>query len=652
MVIVGLSAWGCRSSAVDQLENHWRLEPASLHLPPTVAGSTSLATVTVSNDGRAPLEVHASVSPPFSVDPTSLLVGGGASGRFELSFRPGVEGVHSATLKLQLGDEQAQVPLDATALARPVCALPSPCHTAEVDSTRGVCVDRVLDDGTSCDAACLKGGACKAGECVGAPVDCDDHNRCTADSCAPGSGCRHDDLTASCPASVDPCRRAACDPSVGCGFVDAADGTSCGPNDCTSAHVCLQGLCQARSSPAGSECSAGTLCRAPGRCAGSTCVEAPATALREAWRYEVAGRSVFFEDTADLAGNVYAIEHGPSQSTAPSALVSLDRAGQLRYRVELPELPCPACGGRLMLDPAAHRLYLAQWGRVEARHLDDGALEWSRDTSAGRALRSPQPDGGGTFSSQQLTRLGGLVVEVLLEGYELHKQYAVAMDPVNGQVVWEREWWGHLYGEGVSGAEQLWSTHGDCWGPVVGSDLVGATGANAGVRSDPRHAVAFVGERTLAFGYAEGFVWSTPHGDGVPFTLPGNSSYPGAVADEEGATLALGQVLVHLDSDGGTRWRAVLRGLPTAEVLHPDGGVLVSFTTNDGGASLAHFDRAGSLVFDCPFSAQISDGVATDGQWVTVVGPALVAYEVPGAGARASGFSTWRGSPFNDRRAR
>jgi len=104
----------------------------------------------------------------------------------------------------------------------------------------------------------------------GPPLDCDDNNPCTDDSCDPATGCVHTNNSAACndgnactlgdactngtcvgaipivcPAS-DQCHSAGiCDPATGgCTNANAPDGTACDDHDlCTTGEMCLAGTC-------------------------------------------------------------------------------------------------------------------------------------------------------------------------------------------------------------------------------------------------------------------------------------------------------------------------------------------------------------------------------------------------------------------------
>jgi hypothetical protein len=117
-------------------------------------------------------------------------------------------------------------------------------------------------------SACTLNDKCAQGTCVpGAPVDCDDDNPCTTDSCNPATGCEHgnsneecDDGNActtgdTCTGGVckgsgslecddgNPCTKDICLPGGGCQHQDAAVPCSDG-NPCTVDDTCVQGQCQ------------------------------------------------------------------------------------------------------------------------------------------------------------------------------------------------------------------------------------------------------------------------------------------------------------------------------------------------------------------------------------------------------------------------
>ncbi len=117
----------------------------------------------------------------------------------------------------------------------------------------------------SCDDAnaCTVGDACAAGVCVpGGALTCNDANPCTDDSCAPASGCLFSPNSAACsdgsactagdvcsggqckagePVNCNdgnPCTDDSCNPLTGCNHTNVADGVECG-----AGLVCNGGKC-------------------------------------------------------------------------------------------------------------------------------------------------------------------------------------------------------------------------------------------------------------------------------------------------------------------------------------------------------------------------------------------------------------------------
>ena len=77
-----------------------------------------------------------------------------------------------------------------------VCTTADQCHVAgSCDSSTGVCSNSPAASGTPCNdgSVCTQTDACDgSGDCRGAaPLNCDDGDNCTADSCDPTNGCVH-----------------------------------------------------------------------------------------------------------------------------------------------------------------------------------------------------------------------------------------------------------------------------------------------------------------------------------------------------------------------------------------------------------------------------------------------------------------------------
>ncbi len=126
-------------------------------------------------------------------------------------------------------------PADSFLSAATVCrASVGDCDLAESCTGAGAAcpADASAPDGSACGAlmTCDGPSSCQAGACVAMPVDCDDNNACTNDSCSdPGAMCVHMTIEGCCntgadcddgdPCTQDSCLVAVCSntPIAGCG---------------------------------------------------------------------------------------------------------------------------------------------------------------------------------------------------------------------------------------------------------------------------------------------------------------------------------------------------------------------------------------------------------------------------------------------------
>ncbi len=162
----------------------------------------------------------------------------------------------------------------------------------EADPKTGCVQDTAAVEGESCDDddACTTGDVCSNGVCGGQPLDCDDHDVCTDDSCIAGT-CEHVPNTAPCD-DTNPCTDGdqcaegtcagtpvACPPGLVCDPVDGQcreclDDTFCDDsNGCTN-DVCTAGVCEHPPLDAGTACGdlGQTDCDNPDTCDGAgTC---------------------------------------------------------------------------------------------------------------------------------------------------------------------------------------------------------------------------------------------------------------------------------------------------------------------------------------------------------------------------------------------
>ena len=159
----------------------------------------------------------------------------------------------------------------------------APCLTPLCDPDSGECAFEPFHDGYPCDDQdpCTAGETCQVGQCLGGlAVNCNDGNICTDDVCESGQGCVYEDnygpcedgdictLADSCddgecqagiPINCDdgnPCTDDSCDPLTGC--VHTANDADCDDhNPCTVGDHCQNTVC---TSSGIDPCNDGNLC--------------------------------------------------------------------------------------------------------------------------------------------------------------------------------------------------------------------------------------------------------------------------------------------------------------------------------------------------------------------------------------------------------
>lgn len=139
----------------------------------------------------------------------------------------------------------------------------NPCTTDTCDPVHGcvhVPIGIVCDDGNPCTAI----DVCLSGRCVGVNPGCDDYNPCTVDACTP-AGCTHVG------------RVGACDDWNACTVDDHCEGTRCvgSPTDCDDGNPCTSDACDpARGcvhTPVSGPCDDGDACTSDDACRDGTC---------------------------------------------------------------------------------------------------------------------------------------------------------------------------------------------------------------------------------------------------------------------------------------------------------------------------------------------------------------------------------------------
>ncbi len=656
-----LAAAGCRDARVLGADGELRVQPERLDFPPAWVGHRVTAAVTLQNAGRRSIDVQLVAAAPFDVA-SPVRVAGGEAVSVEIGLLVDAAGVFDGVLVASAEGAQLELPLHAEVNALPACDAAA-CRVATFDVANGACVEVVAKDGAACggDDACLLDGACRAGVCVGRALDCDDGDACTTDTCSPRAGCRH--VAAACAPSTDPCRVSVCDALTGCGTAPALDGLACGPNDCSTAQVCISGACVSRPAPDGSQCAAATSCRGAGLCNDRVCERPVATALTPAWSFTPdAGHDFVFGGHVDNDGNAYAVETYLERDTGEvdtlvSELVSFSPTGVERFRVRI-ATDCTSCryALELALDTEGRRAFMLVRGALVARSLDDGRLLWSAVPSLGLPAFEPRADGGGAFSSLSLMLVGdGGVGVPILEGLNDHHAYVRVFDRATGGLLWQAHHKGHLYGTGVSGDGEVWTSSANCWAPSGDLSRVSPGGALRRTR----------------------FIEWMPHVYGETFAL-GSTSRGAAYVDGAmmlrdlspslgaartwAAPLVVGSRAVFFDRsthvmstvDLSTDTSATVGGtahITDAQLLR-DGG-LGWVGGGVSGGYIRAVDSSGAELFSCPTAAPAEGSIAiVRGRLYARSDTSLVVYETPGLEAEPRGWSADRGSPERSRRAR
>ncbi len=140
------------------------------------------------------------------------------------------------------------------------------CHALQCDPATGQCGQVPSGDGLPCgNNQCVVGAVCGAGKCAGLPLNCDDANPCTADTCAVDLGCIYTATTSGC------------DDGNACTTGDACSDKGCQPgqpincndlNPCTS-DSCKDGACT--STPNAAACDDNNPCTENDTCGGGSC---------------------------------------------------------------------------------------------------------------------------------------------------------------------------------------------------------------------------------------------------------------------------------------------------------------------------------------------------------------------------------------------
>jgi len=211
-----------------------------------------------------------------------------------------IDGLELGYLQLPAGCQHDAIDCnDNTFCTDDACNPVSGCfHPAHSCDDNNPCTDDACDPVAGCvytnntaaceeSNLCTTGDTCSGGLCVpGAPVDCNDNNVCTTDSCDPRFGCGHVDNTNFCndgnACTIEDmcvggicqpgfsvtcndnnvCTTDTCVPQTGCVYANATGPCDDG-NACTTQEVCVNGTCQLG---LGVTCSPSDQCHVAGTC--------------------------------------------------------------------------------------------------------------------------------------------------------------------------------------------------------------------------------------------------------------------------------------------------------------------------------------------------------------------------------------------------
>lgn len=653
VVVFTLILAGCRSNRVSLLTNDVEVSEA-VPCGRAFIGFETTCSLTVTNRARRAVAISLSSASPFEL-PAVVEVAAGMSSDVEVRFRPSEVGDVSRAATASFEGHDLAVQLSGEGVAVPSCASSDECHEQTFDPQRG-CVEVARADGSSCGQGnvCLVNATCQAGQCVGATRSCDDGSACTTDACDPSRGCLNEPVT--CAPSSNPCLASACDAQLGCVATAVVDGTSCGSNDCETAHVCFSGQCVERAAPEGSVCAPATACRGEGRCtAERACAVPPAGAPAEVFHYQPpAGHALQQQPLIVTSSGDTFFAHLPQDTNVPPqlVLVSLDRSGRQRFEVDLTaETPGVRSMNSLMLDAEHHRLFLAlsAWAPslsvLQARDSRTGALLWQRDL---RALNIPilnSDNGLLMLSVQSIALVGsGDVMAQLVEGASLHQQHLVTFEGSSGVERWRTQRPGHgTYL--VSGDGQAWGSWAACWSWDNRFSRIDAAGHSS--LDVPRvGAMAMLGDTAIVPGLDGGLV--SLAGDlrtERRFVLPANQtvdSWSGVGAQHDELTVfttgSAGTKLVR-STPAGVRWTAPVDARANWKRLDlvADGGVALSFGFMDGGSSLNLYSNEGDALERCSMNGRSLVGIA-DELIIAHERGRLVGLRFPGVGGATSGW--------------
>ncbi|AKU93300.1 hypothetical protein [Vulgatibacter incomptus] len=441
LVLAAALLGACADPVIVKTEADVRVEPDELVFPDSFVGHPSSRTLRIRNVGRAPTQVSLEIPAPF-FGPDWVDLRAGEIRDIEITFAPSEPGSYDLGLRISSPAKPSEVRLLGQGLPVPNCGEGDECRSIHFDPALG-CVEIDRPEGSACGDACLVGGQCHEGSCVGTARECGETNACTTAFCDPTVGCVVQ--AKSCQVSTDFCTASECDPEVGCVLKPANESKVCGPSDCSHTHVCRQGLCTEERSKDRTECGETTPCLAKGYCDRGACVQDRPTVLKTKVTFSAgAGARIHFDGTTNADGDLYWAECGDTcflarGSSRSGFLLGKEpmSAGTTLSRGSKPT------GTRALLLAAGRIVSTLKPGWIEAYDSRTVKLAWKLDLAG----KVPVPAGGSVTVAEVSAQ--GSMIYALVDGWASGGSHdggwAVGID-LSGNVLWVRSFEGTFSG--------------------------------------------------------------------------------------------------------------------------------------------------------------------------------------------------------------
>ncbi len=272
-------AAGCPAvdEAFDRSTVTLRFAPDEVAFGGVVFGQTRTLDVQVDNEGGYATRIDAAaIAGPtgpavVAVDVPEADLPNAGRGRLRLRLTAGQDvGLFTAAVVLTVDGTEHTLPVSAQVVPPPSCDDNNPCTLDTLAD--GACQHTVLPDGADCDDdnACTLDDVCSAGQCMGAPLTCDDGVDCTVDRCDPAVGCVAEPDPRRCD-DGDPCTADVCAVITGCSSSPEPEGAVCAQDGCHTVGFCTAGACHEIPTPDGFACDDGDACTGGDQCLAGVC---------------------------------------------------------------------------------------------------------------------------------------------------------------------------------------------------------------------------------------------------------------------------------------------------------------------------------------------------------------------------------------------